>query len=112
MIGAPKPFCFFDAPEVLDASVTTIPASSASPLQVIASSPSAPGAGIQYSDSTGEFIGVYLGAPGSERLLCILGGGVTSVAWGRIPGGSRVSLRSMTNNAITSGKLAAVLVTE
>lgn len=112
MNRAYRPYCFFDAPAVLDCSVTPIPASGSSPLEVIADSGGIPGVGISYHDSTGEFIGVYVGAVGDERLLCVIGNGTVSVAWGWLAKNSRVSLRSMRNQAITAGMLYGTLVAE
>lgn len=104
------PIAFFDPPEVIDTSVTPIPALSSAPLQVIANTGVNTGVGVNYNDSTGDFIGVYIGLPGKETLLCVIGNGLSSQAWGRIPANSRVSLRSMTNTPITQGLLSAVIV--
>lgn len=103
---------FFDSPGFIDASATPIPDSGSSPLQVIADSGPQTSIGIHYNDSTGDFVGVYFGAVGAEKLACIIGNGQTSTAWGTIPARSRVSIRSMTTSQITSGKLTASLVTQ
>lgn len=100
------PIYFMDAPQILNASVTSIPGSGSSPIQVVANSGTRVSYGIQYTDTTGDFIGVYVGAPGSEVLKTIIGGGAANAM---IPvviaAGSRVSLRSMTATPITNGLL-------
>lgn len=104
------PIAFFDSPEIVDTTVTPIPASSAPPLQVIADSGFKSAVAIDYIDTTGDFIGVYLGPAGHERLACIIGNGLNSRAWVVFAAHSRVSLRSMTNVAITNGTLAGTLM--
>lgn len=104
------PIAFFDAPEIINCSVTPIPASTSLPLQVIHNSGLKSAVAIDYMDTTGDFIGVYLGIAGSERLLCIIGNGQTKRAWGVFPANSRVSLRSMTANPITSGTVSGSLM--
>ena len=104
------PYKFFDPPQVLNAVITSIPASSNPPLQVIADSGIDLGIGVQYTDTTGDFIGVYTGAVGQEVLACIIGNGISSIAWAFIQPRSRISLRSMVNTAITSGSLSGVLL--
>lgn len=104
------PIAFFDPPIVLDTSVTPIPASSQLPLQVIANTGVSTGVGINYNDTTGDFIGVYIGPSGSEQLLCVIGNGLTSQGWAKVPPNSRISLRSMRNTSITSGLLQGVIV--
>lgn len=104
------PIAFFDPPELLNCTVTPIPAASGNPLQVIADSGFRSAVAIDYIDTTGDFIGVYLGSPGNEKLLCIIGNGQTSRAWAVFPAHSRVSLRSMTNTAITNGTLSGTLM--
>jgi hypothetical protein len=105
------PIAYFDAPKVIDCSITPIPASASLPLQVIANTGLNLGVGMNYSDSTGDFIGIYIGAAGFETLACIIGNGVASQAWGQFPPNSRVSLRSMKNAVITGGLLTGVVVT-
>lgn len=104
------PVAFLDAPEILTCSVTPIPGAASLPLQVIADSGFKSAIAVDYIDTTGDFIGVYLGAPGSETLLCIIGNGLTSRAWGVFAAHSRVSLRSMTSSSITAGSLTATLM--
>jgi len=104
------PIAFIDAPEILNASVTPIPGAGSSPLQVIANSGVRSAVAVDYLDTTGEFIGVYLGSVGQEKLLCIIGNGQTSRAWGVFPADSRVSLRSMTSASITNGTLSLSLM--
>lgn len=104
------PTVFFDPPEIITMSVTPIPGSGSSPLQVIADSGFKSAVAIDYLDTSGDFIGVYLGASGHEILLCIIGNGQTDRAWGVFPAHSRVSLRSMTASSITSGTLVGMLM--
>lgn len=104
------PIAFFDAPEILNAFVTPIPGSGSLPLQVIFDSGTKSAVAMDYIDTTGEFIGVYIGAPGEEVLRCIIGNGLTKRAWGVFAAHSRVSLRSMTASSITNGKLVATLM--
>jgi len=53
------PYFFLDAPQVLDCSVTPIPASGSSPLQVIADTGNTIGFGMRFNDSTGAFFGFH-----------------------------------------------------
>lgn len=86
-------------------TVTPIPGSGSLPLQVIANSGVKAAYGISFLDTSGDFIGLYTGIPGSETLRCIIGGGITSKEPVVIASNSRVSLRSMTATAITNGYL-------
>lgn len=104
------PIAFLDAPEVLDCSVTPIPAMSSFPLQVIRNLGIKPSYAIDYIDSTGAFIGVYIGDIGLEKLSCIIGGGQTSRALSVIQSFSRVSFRSMNNSSITQGSIMCVFL--
>lgn len=105
------PYQFFDPPVVLDCGVTPIPASSSSPLQVIADTGKITGVAISFSDTTGSAIGVYMGAPGSEQLVCIIGNGVTAYSHAKIYSHSRISLRAMANQAINTGSVSVALLT-
>ena len=104
------PICFLDAPQILTASVTNIPAIGGTPLQVIADTGTRAAFAIDFVDTTGDFIGVYTGTPGNEILRCIIGGGLNSRAWVVIAAHSRVSLKSMTTSPITSGRLTCTLM--
>lgn len=104
------PIAFFDAPEVVDANVTHIPGAASLPLQVIADSGFRSAVAIDFIDTTGDFIGVYLGKAGQETLLCVIGNGVSGRSWGVFAAHSRVSLRSMTASAITNGTLVGTLM--
>ena len=100
------PIFFLDAPEILTCAVTNIPGSGGSPLQVVAHSGVKAARAIQYTDTTGDYIGVYTGAIGQETLRTIIGGGAANaIVPVVIAVGSRVSLRSMTASAITNGLL-------
>lgn len=103
------PIAFFDPPQVIDTSVTPIPANSSNPLQVIANTGLNIGLGISFNDTTGTLIGVFIGSAGQESLACIIGNGLSGQAWGRIPPYSRVSLRSMSSSSITSGLLQGTI---
>lgn len=99
------PIAFFDAPQVLTSSVTNIPGAGSLPLQVVANLGTAAAYAIDYIDTTGDFIGVYMGKVGQELLVGIIGGGLTSRMWGVVTANARVSLRSMTSSPITNGQL-------
>lgn len=99
------PIYFIDSPQVLDTFVTNIPGAGSSPLQVVADSGLLAAYGIQYIDTTGDYIGVYVGSAGNEVLRCIIGGGIVNATPVVIGHNSRVSVRSMQSAAITTGKL-------
>jgi hypothetical protein len=103
------PNIFFDPPVLLDASVTPIPGSASLPLQVIANLGNVTCNAMFFIDTTGVFIGVYTGPAGSEQLACVIGNGLIGMAKGLFPAGARVSLRSLTTSAITSGKVGGNL---
>jgi hypothetical protein len=104
------PTVFFDSPEIVNCAVTPIPGSGSAPMQVIADSGVKSAVAIDFIDTTGDFIGVYIGAGGHETLLCIIGNGQISRAWGLFPAHSRVSLRSMTTSSITTGTVVGTLM--
>lgn len=104
------PIAFLDAPQILNASVTPIPGSGSSPLQVVANLGLKAAHAIDYIDSTGDFIGVYVGAIGEERLRCIIGGGQVTRAYVVIAANSRVCFRSLTATAITNGSLSCTFM--
>lgn len=104
--GTLFPIFFIDPPSILNTFVTNIPGSGSSPLQVVANSGVKAAFAISYIDTTGDYIGVYVGSPGNEILLTIIGGGQVSVVPAVIAVGSRVSLRSLSASAITTGYLA------
>lgn len=99
------PIYFIDPPEILNASVTNIPGSGSSPLQIVVNSGFKAAYGISWIDTTGDWIGVYTGASGQEVLRTIIGGGTVSATPVVISALSRVSLRSMTSSAITNGQI-------
>ena len=104
------PIAYPDPPYVIDTSVTPLPAYPSNPMQIIADTGVQTGVGVIFNDSTGDFIGVYVGAQGQEQLICIIGNGLSGMNWGPIPANSRVSLKSMTGNQITYGLLSVVVV--
>lgn len=106
MVGTPLfPIYYIDPPQILNTFVTNIPGSGSLPLQVVLNSGSRAAYGIDYIDTTGDYIGVYVGVSGSEVLMCIVGGGLSRDVAVVIPAKSRVSLRSITSVAITTGYL-------
>jgi hypothetical protein len=104
------PIAFLDAPQVLNTSVTPIPGSGSLPLQVVANIGLKSAYAIDYADSTGDYVGVYLGPAGSEVLHSIIGGGVVSRAYVVIAAQSRISFRSLTASPITNGYLSCVFM--
>lgn len=100
-----KPVDFFDSPEVFDAAITNIPSSVGTPVQVVASLGRTISR-LRILDGVGKFIGVYQGALGAETLVCIIDGGFGNQEIDvNLPVNSRISLRSMTSETITSGNL-------
>lgn len=99
-----------DAPRVLNATITPIPGSGNPPLQVVANSGHKAAHAIDYIDSTADYIGVYVGPAGQEKLVTIIGGGAITRAFVVIPALSRVSLRSITSSSITNGYLSLVFM--
>lgn len=101
---------FFDAPEVLDASVTPIPGRLEAPLQVVASS-LRDSAAISVKEGLGGFIiGLYLGPPGEERLLTLVGGPGDNFQHVFIPQGSRISLRSTSTAPVNAGEFCILFL--
>lgn len=88
---------------LLDCSVSNVPASASSPLEVVASMVSDVKK-IEIVDDIGVEINLYIGAASFEILKTNLplGGGTIEV---KIPEGSRVSLRATENVAIATGKM-------
>lgn len=104
------PIAFMDAPQVLNASVTPVPGSGSPPLQIVANIGVKSANAIDYIDSTGDYIGVYIGAPGVEKLVTIIGGGAITRAYVVVAAQSRVSLRSVTSTPITNGYLSCIFM--
>lgn len=90
---------------MLNAAVTPIPGSASSPLQVVEDIGLRAAYAINYIDSTGDYIGVYLGSSGQEKLLCVVGGGTSNIIPAVIAANSRISLRSMVAAPVTNGNL-------
>jgi len=103
--GTLFPIYQIDAPEILFTNVTPIPAASSAPIQVVANSGFKAAYGVQWIDTTGDYIGLYTGAVGHEVLRTIIGGGVVTMTPVVIAAHSRVSLRSMTSSPITNGQI-------
>ena len=105
------PIAFMDAPRVLNCTVTPIPGSGSSTLQVVANIGLKAVHAIDFIDSTGDYIGVYIGPIGQETLLTIIGGGSASYrSYCVIHAGARVSLRSLTATPITGGYISLVFM--
>ena len=90
------------APAYID--YTTINGSGGAVLQVIASVGTAIRK-LQFLDTTGVFIGLYMGAPGSEIQIGLIGPGSDQALELAIPIGSRLSIRAMETAAPVAGKL-------
>lgn len=95
---------FLDTNPVLDTGSTNIPASAGSPLTAVASL-AANVKKIRVNDTTGKFIGIYTGAAASEVLQAVAGPGIDGDIEVKMNSGERVSLRHMSNVAISSGEL-------
>jgi len=89
---------------LLDVSSTNIPGSASNPVEIVATLADDV-TEMEVVEDIGEFIGVYTGAVASETLKTILplGGGRVKL---NLASGERISLRSMTTTAITSGNFA------
>ena len=96
---------FFDTP-LLDTSSSNIPGSASNPLQVVSTLASAVRK-IQILDTTGGWYGVYTGAALSEVLVAVVGPGSDSIIEIAIAASTRISLRSLTATAISSGEVSA-----
>lgn len=104
------PIAFIDAPRVINTSVTPIPGAASAPMQVVASLGTRAAHAIDYIDSTGDYIGVYVGAIGSEKLVTIIGGGAITRSYVVLHTNARISLRSITASSITNGYLSMVFM--
>lgn len=104
------PIAFLDPPQLFNATVTNIPGSGSLPLQVVANIGLKAPYAIQYTDTTGDAIGVYTGIVGQEVLRTIIGNGTSNTVPVVIGHDSRVSLRSMSASPITNGYLTLVFL--
>lgn len=104
------PIGYLDPPEILDMSVTNIPGSGSLPLQVVSDLGFKAGYAIQFQDTSGDQIGVYIGTSGNEVIRTIIGNGTSEIFPVVIPAHSRVSLRSMKSVAITNGQLTMIFL--
>lgn len=91
---------------ILDTSSANIPGSASSPVQVIAST-AAEIKAIQLLDTTGAFVGVYVGGSGSEVLKFVMGPGSDQTIEHNIPAASRVSLKRLDSTAAVSSGIVA-----
>jgi len=107
-VQAVTPKDVIDIVSPIDASITNIPASSGSPLEIVANL-SAGMVKIQTIEDIGEFIGLYQGGIAAEILVCILpiAGGVVEVS---VPSTQRLSIRNMKNTAIATGFFSANII--
>lgn len=92
---------------ILDTSSTNIPGSASSPVQVIAST-AAPIKALQLLDTTGAFIGVYVGGVGVEVLQLVMGPGSDQTIQHSISSGSRVSLKRLDSTTAVSSGIVAI----
>ena len=92
---------------ILDTSSTNIPGSASSPVQVIASTAAAIKA-LQLLDTTGAFVGVYVGAVSSEVLQFVMGPGSDQTIQHSISAGSRVSLKRLDSTTAVSSGIVAI----
>lgn len=104
--------CYFDSPFILDLSVTPIPGSGSSPLQVIASLPVNLGRVYVKDGVTGAFIGLYRGPIGFEKLACIVAGPGKTDEPAVFLKGDRISLRNMGPSTLTTGEFLVLFVGE
>lgn len=98
-------FSFIDPPEVLDAVVTPIPGKASPPMQIVASlSRTVYAICIQNGVGT-DFLALYRGPVGQEKLIC--GTGVAGVYREDvfIPKGTRISIRSLSPVVINTGAI-------
>jgi hypothetical protein len=94
----------FDTP-LLDTSGTNIPGSASNPVQVVASLAAAVKA-VDIMDTTGGWIGLYTGAALSEVLKMVIGPGMDRTVEVALPAATRISLKSLTATAISSGEVS------
>lgn len=92
---------------ILDTSSTNIPGSASSPVQVVASLAATVKA-LQLLDTTGAFVGVYVGGVGSEVLKLVMGPGSDQTIEHAIPSGSRVSLKRLDSTTAVSSGIVAI----
>lgn len=92
---------------ILDTSSTNIAGSSSSPTQVV-SSLAAGVKKIQLLDTTGAFIGVYVGAVGVEVLQFVMGPGSDQTIEHVIPALSRISLKRLDSTTAVSSGIVAI----
>jgi hypothetical protein len=91
---------------ILDTSSVNVPGSAGSPVQVVASLAATVKA-LQLLDTTGAFVGVYVGGVGVEVLKLVMGPGSDQTIEHAIPSGSRVSLKRLdSTTAVSSGIIA------
>jgi hypothetical protein len=97
---------FIDTPTgpVLDASSTNIQDNAGVFVEVVASLAGSVKK-IRVSDTTGQFIGVYVGAPAAEVLAFIINPGMSNEIDHELAAASRISVRSMGTDDIVEGLL-------
>lgn len=92
---------------ILDTSSTNIPGSASSPVQVVASLAATVKA-LQCLDTTGAWVGLYVGAAASEVLKLVIGPGSDQTIEHSIPSGSRVSLKRLDSTTAVSSGIVAI----
>jgi hypothetical protein len=95
---------FIDTPELFEAALTNVPASSALPLQIVAAL-NKTCYQLIYDSTIGKYMGLYSGPPGQEVLVGLLSAGNHLVLPVSLNIGTRLSLRAMRNSPINAGWL-------
>jgi hypothetical protein len=89
---------------VLDAATNNIQ-DNAGAFVVLVASLAADAKKIRVADTTGQFLGVYVGAAASEVLAFIINPGQSNEIEHAIPSGSRVTVRAMGASVVSEGQL-------
>lgn len=92
------------ASPVLVTSSTNIPGNAGTHLELVASL-AATVKKVRVNDTTGQFIGIYIGAAASEVLKFVIGPGMDGEIDVSIPSGTRISALAIGATAISSGDL-------
>lgn len=95
----------FDEPSLFDCANTPIPRSSDPSLTVIHAAPESAVYVLHITDVIGQFIGLYGGKSGFEVLKCVIAGGGVYTKAIKVYKNERLSLRSLEDLNIATGKL-------
>lgn len=99
-----KAICFFDDPMVIDCTDVAIPGSGSPTRQVVASLPGYV-TRIKIVDGIGDYVCLYEGPVGAEKLIDIIGGGTVTVIQTMLPPQTRISVRAEGAAAISTGSI-------